>query len=347
MSIAKQISKIDAILTQNQKNRAHRYSLFPITDETSWKFFKTQEAAIWSSNEMKFVEDKLDFEKLSKPEKELLLTIFAFFSAADGLVSRNIVLRFLLECETYEEMMFFTAQLFIEAVHAETYALTIYTLIPDDNQRNELFEAVDKMPCVKEKADWMEKYMYSDLPKPERFVAFACAEGIFFITLFGNIFYFRKMKKLKNVVFSNEQVKKDESLHRDYGCYMYRKYSNGTAEERERVKEIVLSAVEVEKNFCKALLPNPIGDLDYERFCLFIESIADGLFISLGLSIHFGSKNPYTWLEDLNLEEKNNFYDVSVGAYKQSSLKEAVNWKSRVGGKEEIDPYSNPDSFNF
>src|SRR5205085_899138 len=94
----------------------------------------------------------------------------------------------------------------------------IVSIVPDLESQNRVFSMIDTLPCVKAKGDYIEKYIYSDLSKGLRYVAAAVSEGIFFVTLFAIIFFFRGKNVLPNFIFMNEQISKDETLHRDYNC---------------------------------------------------------------------------------------------------------------------------------
>ncbi len=131
------------IARHRDDNIATRYSFFPIKDEEMYKCFKTQEAAIWSSNEMDFSRDKKDYDSLSPELKRVIDFVNAFFSATDGLIIDNILLRFMLEAKNTEEQAFYITQAFIEVVHSETYSLIINTLITDEKEREELFQAAN------------------------------------------------------------------------------------------------------------------------------------------------------------------------------------------------------------
>lgn len=116
---------------------AQRYSFFPIKDEQMYEFYKTQEAAIWTSSEMDFSLDKKDYNELSLPLRKIIDYVNAFFASTDGLIIDNIAVRFLLEAKSTEEQAFYITQLFIEVVHSETYSLIINTLIEDPKRRSD------------------------------------------------------------------------------------------------------------------------------------------------------------------------------------------------------------------
>lgn len=347
VSIVQLVNQIGALQQAKNSAKSTRYNLFPIQDEISYRFYKKQECAVWSANEMDFIRDRADFARLTPYQRQLLVSVLGFFSPGDGLISQNLVFRFLLECETYEEMSMFIAQLYIELVHSETYGLMTTTLIPDLAERETIFRMADHHPAMKAKADWVEAHIYADTHKADRFLGLACAEGIFFSVLFAIIFYFRSKGVMQTLTFANEQIAKDEGLHRDYGCYLYSKYKTDT-HTPESALALIQSAVEVEEKFITAILPEPIDDLTADNLILYLHSIADNLLCTLGYSAHWGATNPFTWMNDISLTQKGNFYEVRIGNYKQFSLSDAVDWKKRTGQLEkEKDVFTDPSSIDF
>ncbi len=336
-----------------EENNAKRFSLFPIVDEKSYEFYKKHEASIWSANEMDFIRDKKDYENLSPEKKHLINLILGFFAPGDGLISQNLALRFLLECKNYEEQSFFITQMFMELVHAETYGMTIISLIPNENEQQKIFNLCENSNVVKQKVDWMTKYLYSNEPRVVRLAAFAVAEGVFFSVLFAIIFWFRSQGVLQNFIFSNEQISKDESLHRDYAVHLFkREFSQLSPSDqlviKDRVLNLITEGYQIESSFIKELIPQPINDLNFSDLDNYAKSVVDNLVISLGFSPFFNSKNPLPWMHDISLQQKGNFYDVRIGSYKNFSVTDALNWRKRVGiTSNTVSPYSNFESVNF
>ena len=56
----------------------------------------------------------------------------------------------------------------------------------------------------------------------ERLVAFACVEGIFFSGSFCSIFWLKKRGLMHGLTFSNELISRDEGLHTDFACLLYK-----------------------------------------------------------------------------------------------------------------------------
>ena len=95
--------------------------------------------------------DMTDWEKLSDNERHFISHILAFFAASDGIVNENLVERFASEVQLPEARCFYGFQIAMENIHSETYSLLIDTYIRDAEKRNNLFNAIDTVPCVRKK----------------------------------------------------------------------------------------------------------------------------------------------------------------------------------------------------
>ena len=83
----------------------------------------------------------------------------------------------------------------MENIHSEVYSLLIDTYIKNDNEKNELFKAIEIFPAIKKKADWALKWINDkNSPFSHRIIAFAAVEGIFFSGSFCAIFWLKKTK---------------------------------------------------------------------------------------------------------------------------------------------------------
>jgi ribonucleotide reductase beta subunit family protein with ferritin-like domain len=137
-------------------------------------------ASFWTAEEIDLYADLGDWEALNDQERHYISHILAFFSASDGIVNENLALRFYNDVQIPEARSFYGFQIAMENIHAETYGLLIDTYIKDEKQKNYLFHAIDNIPCIKKKADWALRWIYSNDNFAERLVAFAAIEGIFF-----------------------------------------------------------------------------------------------------------------------------------------------------------------------
>ena len=79
------------------------------------------------------------------------------------------------------------------------------------------------MPCVKKKADWALKWIADqEATFGERIVAFAAVEGIFFSGSFASIFWLKDRGLMPGLTFSNELISRDEGLHTDFACLLFK-----------------------------------------------------------------------------------------------------------------------------
>ncbi|MBI3234752.1 MAG: ribonucleotide-diphosphate reductase subunit beta, partial [Bacteroidetes bacterium] len=212
---------MEPILKENKE----RFVLFPIKHDDIWKMYKKAQASFWTAEEIDLSPDLKDWEKLNENEKLFVSHVLAFFAASDGIVNENLAVNFMKEVQIPEARSFYGFQIMMENIHSETYSLLIDTYIKDPNEIRRLFNAVETVPCVKKKADWALNWINSE-SFVERLVAFAAVEGIFFSGSFCSIFWLKKRGLMPGLSFSNELISRDEGLHCDFACLLYKMIQN-------------------------------------------------------------------------------------------------------------------------
>jgi len=108
----------------------------------------------------------------------------------------------------------------------------------------------------------------------ERLVAFAAVEGIFFSGSFCSIFWLKKRGLMPGLSFSNELISRDEGLHCDFACLLYNSHLKNKL-PKEQVKQIILDAVEIEKEFILDALPVKLIGMNSDLMSQYIEFVAD------------------------------------------------------------------------
>ena len=205
-----------------------RLSILPVEDEEAWKFYKIHQSTFWTTEEISFSEDRVVFENLPKKEQNVILQILAFFSFADTLININISKHFSnYPGNSLEVNAFYSFQSMMENIHAETYSLQILELVKEKEERDMLFNSVQKYPNVQMKTDWIYKWIETkDVKHTHRLLAFTLIEGIFFSCSFSTIFWFKKRGTLLNgLIHSNELISRDESLHQFFGAFLFNRYN--------------------------------------------------------------------------------------------------------------------------
>ena len=296
-----------------------RFVLFPIQHDDIWSFYKKAEASFWTAEEIDLGVDITDWEnKLTNDERHFVKHVLAFFAASDGIVNENLAEHFLSEVQYTEAKFFYGFQITIENIHSETYSLLIDTYIKDTAEKKHLFNAIDTMDCVKKKADWalrwIDKGSYA-----ERLVAFAAVEGIFFSGSFCSIFWLKKRGLMPGLSFSNELISRDEGLHCDFACLLYTKHLVNKL-TKEQVREIIMDAVTIEKEFVTDAIPVKLIGMNSELMSQYIEFVADRLLTELGNEKEYNATNPFDFMEMISLQGKSNFFEKRVGEYQKSGV---------------------------
>ena len=300
----------DLILTENP----FRYVLFPIQDEEIWKMYKKQVDCFWRPEEIDLTKDITDWNKLNSDEKHFISMVLAFFAGSDGIVMENLAVRFMNEVQLPEAKSFYSFQIAMENIHSNTYSLLIETYIKNEEQKSDLFQAIQKFPCIEKKARWAINWIGNyDVDFATRLIAFACIEGIFFSGSFCSIFWLKKRGLMPGLTFSNELISRDEALHTEFAVLLYSKLS--TKISQEKITEIIKDAVDIEIEFICDALPCKLIGMNSNLMSQYIKFVADRLALQLGNFKIYNVSNPFDFMEMISLEGKTNFFEKRVGEY--------------------------------
>jgi ribonucleoside-diphosphate reductase beta chain len=119
--------------------------------------------------------------------------------------------------------------------------------------------------------------------------------------------------------FSNELISRDEGLHCDFACLLYNSHMQ-TKLSKERVREIIADAVEIEKEFVTDSLPVKLIGMNAELMGQYIEFVADRLLAELGNDKIYNKPNPFDFMEMISLQGKTNFFEKRVGDYQKAGV---------------------------
>lgn len=301
------------------KDNPNRFVLFPIQHSDVWEMYKKAEASFWTAEEIDLASDLQDWKGLNEKERHFVSHILAFFAASDGIVNENLAANFATELQIPEARCFYGFQIAVENIHSETYSLLIDTYIRDPKKRNHLLNAIETVPCVQKKAHWALRWCDRNYASfAERCVAFAAVEGIFFSGSFCAVFWLKKRGLMPGLCFSNELISRDEGLHCDFACLLYKKLIHKLPQDR--IVEIITHAVEIEQEFISQALSVELIGMNAKLMCTYIEFCADRLLVELGCSKHYQVSNPFEWMEMISLQGKTNFFEKRVGEYAKSGV---------------------------
>ena len=312
---------MEKILMENP----NRFVIFPIQHNDIWEYYKMHQAALWTAEEIYLTNDIRDWNNLSENEQYFVKNILSFFAASDGIVNENLAENFYREVQYPEAKFFYGFQLMMENIHSLMYSLLIDTYISNEEEKNLCFTALDNLPAVQKKAkwalDWIEKSSFQ-----ERLVAFAAVEGIFFSGSFCSVFWLKSRGILQGLCNANSLIFKDENLHCDFAIHLLNNHIENKPSEK-KIREILLSALEIEKEFITESLPVSLIGMNSNLMKQYLEFVVDGLLVKLGCKKEFNVEQPFKFMEQIAVETKGNFFESRTVEYQKAKLNETISFE--------------------
>jgi ribonucleoside-diphosphate reductase beta chain len=309
-------------------------TLRPMRYPEFYEMYKNGIRNTWTVDEVDFSDDIKDLHgKLTEPERHLVQRLVAFFATGDSIVSNNLVLNLYKHINSPEARLFLSRQLYEEALHVQFYLTLLDTYIPDVDERHEAFRAIETIPSIRRKADfcfrWLDSIQSLDSLNTEderrRFllnvICFAtCVEGLFFFAAFAYVYFMRDKGLLNGLASGTNWVFRDESAHMNFALAVVRKVREeypGLFDDRMRqqVVEMIEDAVECETQFAEDLLQGGVAGLTVTEVRGYLEYVADQRLANLDLPIHYGTRNPLSFMELQDVQELSNFFERRVSAY--------------------------------
>ncbi len=287
----------------------------------------------WTVEEVDLHSDVTDLAKLSPGEQHLIGRLVAFFATGDSIVSNNLVLTLYRHINSPEARLYLSRQLFEEAVHVQFYLTLLDTYLPDPDERAAAFAAVEKIPSIREKAEFCFRWMDSveDIQRLEtkadrrRFllnlICFAaCIEGLFFYGAFAYVYWFRSRGLLHGLATGTNWVFRDESCHMDFAYHVvdtvrHEEPELFDAEMGRQITEMLNEAVTAELQFARDLCGDGLPGMNTESMREYLECVADQRLVRLGLDPVYGARNPFPFMELQNVQELTNFFERRASAY--------------------------------
>ena len=191
-------------------------------------------------------------------------------------------------------------------------------LVKDYSEKDHLFNSIKTVDSVKLLYEWAMKWIESDLSFAHRVIAFTVVEGIFFSGAFASIFWLKRYKSngrlfLQGLVKSNEFIARDEGMHVQFGCEIYKLLENKLA--KEEVYKIIDNGVSVAKVFMQDALPIRLIGINSDSMNQYIEYVADRLIVDLGYKKFYNVSNPFPFMETIGMMGKTNFFESRESAY--------------------------------
>jgi ribonucleoside-diphosphate reductase beta chain len=300
-------------------------------------FFEMYKDAIkntWTVDEIDWSQDLTDLrERLLPSECHMINRLVAFFATGDSIVSNNLVLNLYKHINSPEARMYLSRQLFEEALHVQFYLTLLDTYIPEPKERHAAFAAVENIPSIRKKAEFCFKWIDSinklekiETPEHRRqfllnLICFSsCIEGLFFFAAFAYVYFLRSKGLLNGLASGTNWVFRDESCHMNFAFEVVSTVRDEhpelwDARMHADIVEMMKEAVECEVAFAEDLLEGGVPGMSLRDMRTYLEFVADQRLSNLGMPAHFGSKNPFSFMELQDVQELSNFFERRVSAY--------------------------------
>jgi ribonucleoside-diphosphate reductase beta chain len=89
---------------------------------------------------------------------------------------------------------------------------------------------------------------------------------------------------------------------------------------KEKVREIITNAVEIEKEFVTDALPVKLIGMNSDLMGQYIEFVADRLLVELGNERVYNATNPFDFMDMISIQGKTNFFEKRVGEYQKAGV---------------------------
>jgi ribonucleotide reductase beta subunit family protein with ferritin-like domain len=243
-------------------------------------------------------------------------------------VNVNLAKRFKEDVPIIEVEMFYDFQMMMENIHAETYSLQLETIVNDVAKRDRLLNALNTIPSIRALTDWMKNCIESHENFAKRLLMMACAEGIFFSGCFCAIYWLQNNGLMPGLGHANELIARDEGLHTRFALHLYNMIEPAHKLSCAQIHSLFGEAVKLAKEFTNDALPEPLAEMNADLMSKYIESVADNLLCMIDVPILYGTKNPFAFMNQINFDNRTNFFERRVSEYAKpkSAENEKEDW---------------------
>ena len=319
------------------------FNILPLKYQWAYDLYRNMKANHWEPEDVPMQKDCEYWrsDEISDIERWIIKMGIGYFSGAEGIVGDNII-HVIRELVTAPELRLVLGRhAHEENIHADSLVYMISSLGINPHECESILEDIE---TVQKKTDFVARNSRAmrrdiDLTQTSAKQDFAkniflfgqCMEGTQFYGLFGMILSLYRQNKFPGIGQMFRYTLRDESNHIE----LLRNLLMDLVEEnpdiwtqqfRDDLTQMMVDAVNLEKEFISDCLPvNSVG-LSAEEFTLYIDYIADRRLEGVGLPpLNPGVKNPFPWLaEMMDIKKEQNFFEGRVTEYQKSSALDSV-----------------------
>jgi ribonucleoside-diphosphate reductase beta chain len=291
-----------------------------------FEYFRKQNQAHWLPTEVSMESDIADYRfRLTAEERSLVTQILRFFTQGDIEVNNNYNANLLPAFPKPEIKMMLSAFAAMESVHVWAYSHLNDTLgLPEAE-----YSAFLDYEAMRRKYDFLHTFDVSDVEGLAINLAVfgGFMEGVSLFASFAVLMHFPRVGKLKGVGQIVTWSIRDESLHSEAVCRLFRDLvaenpQLWTEQLRERIREAGRQMVALEDAFIDACFS--LGDVAGLRAAdvkNYVRYIADRKLKDLMLEKEYGVENPLQWLDIMvNAKEHTNFFENRATEYAKGGV---------------------------
>ena len=109
-------------------------------------------------------------------------------------------------------------------------------------------------------------------------------------------------------------------MHTDFAVHLHNNHLVNKV-SKEKIREILLNALIVEKKFILESLPVSLIGMNSELMSQYLEFVTDRLLLQFECKKEFNVSNPFDFMEMISLEGKTNFFEKRVSEYQRAGVK--------------------------
>jgi ribonucleoside-diphosphate reductase beta chain len=297
------------------------------------QFRTAYENNAWTLQEISFTSDKVDLrEKITDAERHVVSRLLAFFATGDQIVCNNAALTLYRHVNSPEARMYYSRQMFEEALHIDFYKTLLEEYLPDADEQIAAFAAIKDIPSIKQKGEFCFRWMdqmnsitrLDTIAQKQTFlmnlITFACAvEGLFFFAAFAYVYYLRDRGLLHGLAAGTNWVFRDESAHMKFAFSVIEVIRQETPDLWEgmapRVRQMLHEAIGCEMQFAEDVLTMGVVGLSQTDMLEYLRYVADGHCVRLGMEPMYGARCPFEFMLKQDVMELTNFFERNPSQY--------------------------------
>lgn len=263
-----------------------RLYFYPFSYPKAFEYYQKQQRSHWLVDEINLSGDITDWKSnLTESEKQVIGNTLKGFTQAEVLVANYWVASVCKWFKHAEVQMMAQTNGAFEAIHADSYSKLNLSLGLDD------FKAFNEEPTIKAKLN----RLMSVKGKSKKEIAVSLAtfsaftEGVSLFSSFAILLNFSRFNKMKGLGQIISFSIRDESLHSESGCWLFREFVKEypevwTDEVKKEIYEAARLTIQLEDDFIdNAFSLGPIEGLDPKDLKAYIRFRCNCKLEDLGL----------------------------------------------------------------